>query len=690
MVTNRLLIELGVEELPVSYIKPALRGFATSLKNCLKEERLLDDEPIISTMATPRRLTVFIEGFASKQTAETKDIFGPPLKAAKNKDGNWSKASLGFAKKNNVAVESITTQTDAKGIEKLYIQQTLPEHTATEVLAQHLPQLIQAIKTPKTMRFVPFKPLRFARPLCWIVALLNEEIIPFEMDGLRSDRVTYGHRFAVHNEALELATADIVTYENKLSQLRVMADPNKRRKVIEVLLKDEAQKICTNPNWEQLLDQDLLEIVTYCVEWPDIVMGEFNAEFLKIPHIVPITSMKHHQKYFPVIDEKRGLLPFFLSITNGVGNKEAIATGNERVISARLADAVFFWKEDTKVALSKRYNDLKAMMYQKDIGSYWDKTESTRALAQSLCQNARLDPQRAEFVDRAIMLSKIDLITQMVYEFPELQGEMGGEYAQLSQEEPQVINALQQQYSLEAVEEDVANMLIAADRLDTLQQAFRIGTKVSGSSDPYGLRRAALTLIQVLHHTKWFLPIEGENLVPFVMERLKGYAQDQLNIRYDVVEAVLKTVGNEINVADVLKRMKTIQEAIDSNISFGDLLLLCGRIVNILKQANDKHGWNGQVTFNANLSKQVVETAVDQAFQNISTEEIIYKDLFEGLTQLKTPLDDFFEQVMVLCDDEKQRNNHLALLQQIANIVQPIADFSMITKNNSSKVCSVN
>lgn len=510
MATNRLLIEIGVEELPASYIKPAAQGFAKSLAEALRAERLLESNAVVETRATPRRLMTYIEGLSLQQSAACEDLFGPPLKAAKDGEGQWSKAALGFAKKNDVSVDSLSVQKDEKGIEKLFISKQLPQSSASDVLSSLLPELIRTIKTPKTMRFVPFAPLRFARPIRWLVALLNKDVISFDLDGIASGRTTYGHRFATHNESLELPGADLDFYERQLTSLRVISDPEKRKKVIRNLLEDATKQLTESPDWDQIMDEALLETVTYCVEWPDIVVGEFNHDFLTIPKDVPITSMKHHQKYFPVIDCKKGLLPQFLSITNGVGCKDNIATGNERVIAARLADAVFFWKEDLKKTLEQRYPDLKAMTYHKDIGSYYDKTEATRKLGQSMAETLSWPQSKQQLLDRAIMLSKVDLLTNMVYEFPELQGLMGGEYAHIAQEPSEVIKALQQQYSLEPVEGDVANMLIAADRLDTLQQAFRIGTKVTGSSDPYGLRRAALTLIQVLHQNAWPIVIEGE------------------------------------------------------------------------------------------------------------------------------------------------------------------------------------
>jgi glycyl-tRNA synthetase beta chain len=682
MATNRLLIELGVEDLPSSYIDAAVKDFANHLSGSLKEERLIGEGVSYTCYSTPRRLTIYIEGIEKIQKGKTEDIFGPPLKSAKDKEGGWSKAALGFAKKNRLDIENLETCTDARGVEKLFCSKTLPTELAIQVMERILPKIIRNIKFPKSMRFIPFTNFRFARPLRWILALWNKNVIPIDIHGIVSDRITYGHRFLDHNQSISISEANKETYIQTLIDHHVMADSSQRRKHIISLLTEQCKKLTDSPDTEAILDKELINTVKNCIEWPALVVGSFNEKYLKIPDEVPIISMKHHQKYFPIIDKNKGLQPYFLSITNASGKPNLIKIGNERVISARLADALFFWTEDLKKPLADRYEELKTMMYQKEIGSYWNKTESTRALAKTLLKQVSLRTSEVEAIDRAIMLSKIDLITHMVYEFPELQGIMGGKYSQEAGESPEVSLAISKHYSQKATPSPVSNMVILADRLDTLQQAFCIGTKVTGSSDPYGLRRCAITIIHVLIHTGWNISIHNLAVKRFIAERLRVYAQDILSIRYDLVDAILARSTVSLNVSDTVEKMKALQDRLEKDSKFEELMLFCARISNILKQAADKQVLTG--TFDVEICVKSQEKELAKKVLKLGkTQKALWDDqnytaILENLTLLQKDVKSFFKEVMVMVEDKKIRNNRLQLLTQIEDSFKNIADFSLI------------
>ncbi|OED35050.1 glycine--tRNA ligase subunit beta [PVC group bacterium (ex Bugula neritina AB1)] len=687
---NKLLIEIGVEEFPSTYIEKALDSFAQILKTFLQKERLFEGDCSVKTVGTPRRLVFFVEGVETKQIFKEEHFFGPLREACKNDKGEWSQAALGFARKKNISIEEMSFKKDHKGKEKLYVSKPQDQMNAEDMLKDNLPNLLMSIKTPKTMRFRAFSSCRFARPVRWLVAFFNDKVIPFEAFGLLAQNKTYGHRFLTNNESIVLKDADFLAYIKTMNRAYVMVDPLDRLKVIKNLITEAVEKYCEEPLWQDIWDESLLNKVVHSVEYPNVLLGEFSEDFLKIPDFVIISSMKFHQKFFPVLDKKRGLLPYFLSIVNGAQNKTLVTEGNERVLAARLADACFFWKEDLKYDFQNRYEELKSMMYRRDVGSYWDKVESTRKLASDLCEKVGFDSNEKDLTDRALKLSKIDLLSNMVYEFPELQGKVGAKYSEIAGEDPKVVHAVEEQYRMKSLglgeQNKIAHMVILSERLDTLQTAFSLETKVTGSSDPYGLRRAAITLIDICACTGWSLSIEDQKLLTFILDRLRGYAQDEKSIRPDIIESVLNVFDKRkgIDVSDLLFKMETIQKASENiPVCFEEFLDISERVVNIYKKAKSQKIGDGDIAIDPQLFSTDIEKRLFSIFlESFSSKNMIFDEKYfqKVVDLLKEPFEIFFSEVMVFCEDKKQSFNRLSLLAQFVTNFEQFADFSCLNR----------
>jgi glycyl-tRNA synthetase beta chain len=714
MKTKDLLLEIGVEEIPSAYTEKALEDLTQKFGSALFTSRLslkLDSYRELSTSyATPRRLFLHLKNLPEKQYEKTEEIFGPPVTIAKDATGEWTKAAEGFANKNNIKLENLTIKKDEKGVKKVFAQVVLPQKDIKEIIPEIITEIISKFSFPKSMRWLQGSGFRFARPIRWIVCLLDKEIINFNIEGIKSSNITFGHRFLSKNKEIKILSSDVNTYKKLMKKNGVIVDHKERKEFIKTSIIKTAKKVSKNIDENMIVDEVLLNEVTFLTENPKVILGSFNQKYLELPADLLETSMKHHQRYFPIIEKNSKLQPAFISVTNGAGDEKIIKIGNERVLTARLSDAEFFWKEDTKQKFEDKLDLLKTMLYQKDIGSYYDKTISTLNIGKKLSKLINLNKNKVSYLEKAILMSKIDLVTNMVYEFPELQGKMGGIYLKVNKE-PDVIGfAVYDQYNPVAGDDKynlfpekdiiIADLLKITDRLDTLISAFKIGAKVTGSSDPYGLRRAVRSVISIIYTNKldfnlkeFFNDLEKETslkLENLFKEQIKSllihfderYQVDE--VKYDIVDAVLSVSDKTININNIISKANAIKQVGKTQgTSFDNTLLLFARVLNILNQAKAK-----QIDFSFFDEKLLTDSCEKKLYNKFKAIEqktndyIIkreYKKALEELSNLKDYINDFFDKILIMDKDEKIRSTRLYLLNSISKLFLSIADFSKIT-----------
>ncbi|RLB07319.1 MAG: glycine--tRNA ligase subunit beta, partial [Deltaproteobacteria bacterium] len=485
-----MLLEVGTEEIPSLFIPKALDAMKEILKNEMDAQRV--DYGEIKAVGTPRRLALFAE-LEQRQRPLEKERLGPPKNVAFDTQGRPTKAALGFAQREGVRVDDLEIVHTGKG-EYLCVRKQEAGRQTREILSEVLPRLIASIPFPKSMRWSDLE-LRFARPIHWILALFDAEVVPFTMENLTSASFTRGHRF-LHPDLIEVK--GFKDYLEGLRQASVVVDPEERRELIRRRVREAAQKVGGRP----LEDEDLLEEITYLVEYPVAICGRFDNGYLDLPKEVLITAMQQHQRYFPVVDGQGRLLPYFVAVSNIMArDMEVVREGNERVLRARLADAQFFFQEDQKVPLEQRVQELKGVIFQAKLGTSYEKVIRIRELALRLAEE--LAPEDKEVVARGAYLCKADLVTEMVGEFPHLQGVMGREYALRSGEDPAVAQVIFEHYlprfAGDALPSTKAgDMVSIADKLDTIIGCFGVGLIPTGASDPFALRRQALGIIHII------------------------------------------------------------------------------------------------------------------------------------------------------------------------------------------------
>jgi len=534
--------------------------------------------------------------------------------------------------------------------------------------------------------------IRFARPIHWLLALLGGEVIPFDVGNVRSGSLTYGHRF-MHRGPIPVS--DFRSYLEKTREAFVLVDPAERRKEIEAGLVREAASV----SGKILPDEDLLNEIDFLVEYPVPLCGSFDPQFLSLPREVIVHSMKEHQRYFPVVNDQGQLLPHFVCVSNIIPrDRKVVVKGNERVLKARLSDAAFFFKEDLKVSLEKRTEQLRTVVFQAKLGTSYEKVMRFRALARSLAQ--KIDPSLAETVERASLLCKADLVTGMVGEFPKLQGVVGRDYARLQGEKPEVAEAIYEHY-LPAFAGDrlpgspVADVISIADKMDTIVGCFGVGLTPTGTADPFGLRRQVLGIIRIVLEKRYPFSLiqmieEAGGLLKEKMERpfaeVKGEVLDFFRVRYqnflldkgygfDIIEAAIATSFDEL--LDAQHRIDALKAAREWK-DFESVVIAFKRAMNILKGMPSRRG------IDPSSLSETAEKDLYQAF--LKAKEKIAKDLekrnyesaLQEMIRMKTPIDDYFDGVMVMVEDEAIRNNRLALLDAIGRLFLRIADFSRL------------
>ena len=682
-----LFLELGTEEIPAGFIPRALEDIQQLLSLELEHARVTFGK--IRTFATPRRLAISIQDVACLQQRQKLEITGPPARIAFDQDGKPTKAAEGFARTNGVAVEDLKTIETEKG-KYLFISRVIEGGETKTELSKILPRVIGKITFKKSMRWKDLD-VRFARPMHWIVAIYDGEVIPFIFGDLQSGNLSRGHRFMAPEEFVITGADD---YLVKAEQHQVIPEIGKRRRLIEkqieVLAKDLGGKI--NP------DKDLLEEVTFLVESPQALAGTIEKRFLQLPPELLITSMREHQRYFTLIDKQGNLLPNFITIANThAKDPQVVVAGNERVLKARLSDAMFFWREDQKTKLETRLEALKKVVYQSKLGTSFEKIERFTKLATGLAQ--QFAPETIALTKRAATLAKCDLETGMVYEFPELQGVMGREYALLEGENKRVATAIYEHYlPIQAggalPSDDIGAFVSLADKIDTICGCFSVGLIPTGTADPYALRRSAIGILAIILDRGYAVSIPDlvaqsvqlldtkrqraaeeiiADVVRFIRLRLTNMLAGQ-NYPVDVVDAVLSAAF--IEPVDVLKRIKALS-AMKGRDDFEPLTVAFKRVENIIKGGLDQPVDQALLTADCEINLFAELQKVQSKVEELIFERN-YPQALEVIAGLRDPVDVFFDGVMVMADDEAVKNNRLALLTGIAGLFKGLADFSRI------------
>jgi len=693
-----LLFELGLEEIPARMIAGAEAELGRRVTDLLTRERLLAESAAVTTFSTPRRLAVLAEGVLARQADTEEQLTGPSWKVA-FKDDAPTPAALAFAKKAGVEVSALQKVTTPKGE---YVGATVKRtgRTAQEILVAELPKETLALYWAKNMYWRAGKPERFVRPVRWVVALLDNEVVPIEIAGIAAGRESRGHR-VLHGDA-PVAIDQPKSYSERLRTAGVVVSVAERRHIIRKAL-DAATRTVPGARWRE--DEPLVETVVHLTEWPSVILGDFEPEYLALPEEVLVTVMRDHQKYFAVEDANGKLAPHFLAVLNTRADEQGAAIirhGNARVLTARFKDARFFWDFDQKTPLAARVESLEHVTFQKELGSYAWKTQQNHDVANRLYdvlqvrKQASTEPalDMAAFF-KAIDLAKTDLTTELVKEFTELQGIIGGLYARAQGLGERTALAIYEQYIPASTEDNIpvsveGQLLGLADRIQTIVAMFGIGMAPTGSKDPFALRRAANAIVKILAESGLPLTlsdvlaastVESENreqVAAFLRERLHFYLKDVRGFAYDVVNAVLSAGADDVR--DAIARAEALT-AVRGSEDFAAISAAFKRIKNILRQAEEKGFAIGEAS-DIKLSDEAHRLAGAAAGLAPEVaklrEQRAYADALALIATLRPVVDTFFDKVMVLDPDEKVRGAHLGLISEVLSNFSTIADFSEI------------
>ncbi|MBS9778303.1 MAG: glycine--tRNA ligase subunit beta [Gammaproteobacteria bacterium] len=684
-----LLIELGVAELPTAAVENLSQAFLDDMKAEFDAHNINFESA--KRFATARRLAVLFTGVDEKQGDQAIEKRGPALKAAKDADGNWTKAASGFAASCGINPDDLVVEETSKG-PWLFYQGTEIGLPTIDLVPTIFKSVMNKLPIAKRMRWGN-RTDSFMRPVVSLVMLMNDTVVDTELFGIKSSRTTIGHRF--HGEKhLNITHAEL--YEQTLADSYVVADIEKRRDMIVEQVTHLASNIDDTNESSVVIDDEVLNEVNALVEYPVAILGQFDPRYLHIPQEVLIKTMQDNQKYFAVVDENDAIMPYFVTVSNIAStNPEVVRIGNQRVIEPRFADAEFFWENDKKKTLESRREDLKKVVYQQKLGTVYERSERISQIAGLIAEKAHFNVGVAK---RGAELAKCDLVSEMVFEFGELQGVIGEYYAHNDGESDQVAAAIREQYlpkfagdNLPKTEAGLAVSL--ADKIENIVGGFAVGAKPTGAKDPYALRRASLGVIRILNETALDLSLteiltfavttfadelnaenQLESIIDYISERLKGYYQDK-DIRHDVFEAVMLVSPSKLQ--DFTARVNALTVFMN-NEAASNLFAANKRISNILKKADNV----GVVNNNLFTEKheQTVFNAGQEAKKSVvdSVAEGDYQKALDALATLRQPLDDFFEHVMVMAEDEAVKNNRLALLAEIRGLFVLVADVSVI------------
>jgi glycyl-tRNA synthetase beta chain len=693
------LFEIGLEEVPARMIPAAQAELLNRALALLGKEALLpaafDPLADANSYSTPRRLAVLVRGVLAEQPDLTEEVTGPAVKIA-FKDGVPTPAAEAFARKNGLTVDQLRTVETPKG-EYLVATTVKKGRAAAEVIAEALPKELAAIYWAKNMRWIVGSNERFVRPVQWMVCLLDDVVVPVSFAGKTAARASFGHRVLSSGEAFEVQSP--ASYLAQLEGEYVLADVEARRHRIRKAL-DHVTRSVAGARWRE--DEPLVDAVTHLAEWPDVLLGSFEASYLELPEEVLVTVMRDHQKYFALEDAQGRLLPHFLTVTNialDETNAGIIRQGNERVLRARFNDARFFWQFDQRTTLRDRVPLLESVTFQKDLGSYAQKSDRVRAIAKRLAETAaargaQLD---AAAIDEAAVLAKTDLTTELVKEFTELQGIIGGFYARSQGVGATVADAIYDQYlpasAGDAIPRSAEGCLLGlADRIDTIAGMFSLGMEPTGSKDPFALRRAANAIVRILAESALPLTISdllaaasarpevSAKLTSFFAERIEFYLREVCGHRYDVAKAAMAAGMDDLR--DLVARAEALS-AMRGSEDFLAVSAAFKRMKNILAQAQEKQEAIGDTVDAAVLSDPAEKTLAETGAVVATKVESLrqrseYGAALAEIAQLRPVVDAFFESVMVMAPEPVVRANRLALLERTVADFSRIADFSEI------------
>lgn len=688
--TKSYLLEIGIEELPARYVADTVAQLKNNTEELLKEERVQYSDITIYT--TPRRLTLIIKGLEDAGTSVEEKVKGPSKKISFDEAGNPSKALQGFMRGQKIDQDSIIIE-EVNGEEYVFARVMKKSKSLEDVFSSNMENFIKTINFPKTMKWGG-KNLRFARPIRWIVSLLDDKIVPFELEGIKISNTTRGHRFLGSNNIL---IDHVDNYVDLLKKNYVIVDQGERKDIIRY----GSEKLVREKGGSIQQDEELLDEITNIVEYPTPIIGRIKEEYLGLPMDVITTPMKEHQRYFPVIDDKDRLLPYFITVRNGDENhSDIVIKGNEKVLGARLEDAKFFYKEDIKYPLEQYLTKLENITFQEKLGNMLTKTKRIQKLAVKIGDYLEVGEETEKNIERAGFLSKADLTTKMVSEFTELQGKMGMEYASHSGENEIVSLAIFEQYlprhSGDQLPSTTAGAVISiADKLDSIAGLFAIGIQPTGSQDPFALRRSALGIINIILDKKLNLSLDElidfalyiyveENslafdynkvkseIMNFFLGRLRNMFLDS-GIRYDIIDAIIKTEGDDIY--DIKIRADKLNDWLNKE-GLSDILTAFNRVSTLAEKATSSDVKRDLLTDDEIELYDSYNNIEERALNLINKKE--YDKALDILTSLKDPIDNFFEKVMVMVDNEDLKHNRLGLLRKIYDIMMKVCDLSQI------------
>lgn len=688
--SNNSLLEIGTEEIPAKLVKDIYSNFKSKIKELLGENRIEYEK--VKVYGSPRRIAIEIKGISEYQKQEVKEIKGPPKNIAFDDEGNPTKAATGFAENQGIEVDDLEERDTERGI-YLYAVIEQDRKKTEELLKNIYKRLIKEVNLPITMRWGNHD-LKFIRPIHWLLALFNDKTIEFQLEHLKSDNKTWGHRFMANEE---FTVSSVNKYERTLKKANVIVDPKKRREIIL----EEIGTIILEKKLKFKLDNQLMEEVVHLVENPSPFLASFAEKYLKLPEPVIVTPLKEHQKYFPLWDKNDNLSNKFIVVKEGGKDYiDNVREGNEKVLKARLEDAEFYYQRDVKEDLDNFLEDLKGLILREELGSMYDKTNRNIKLSEQIAEKLDMNKQQIENIKSASKYAKIDLVSQMVREFPELQGVMGSIYTRNQGMNEDIALAIRDHYLPDSAESKLPGTLLGkvvslSDKIDTLTGFFGINLIPTGSQDPYGLRRAATGIVRLIEDLNYEVKIEklfkdsldvfkiseqelkldSEELISKIHEFMLNRVEYILRERgYDI--DIIRTVlyGLPLSIPLVKKAVSLLDEVKYKN-SFQEFLTAFNRVDSIIKEKQEKE-------INPNLFEKEEEKVLYKEYKEINDEVTNYieekelKNAYHSLMKIIDPIHDFFEEVRVMAETQEVKENRLALLQQIQLLMKSLGDFS--------------
>ena len=688
--TQSLLLEIGLEELPAQYVRTSSEQLAKRVEDFFKDENLAFES--VEAFATPRRLAVRINGLVEEQ-ADREEIFKGPSLAIAKKDGAWTKAAEGFVRGKGLTTDDIYVE-EVNGVEYIHVKQHIAGKSTKEVV-KNLSSVITDMKFPVTMRWAAHT-FEYLRPIHWIVALYGNEVIEeIGVLEVKAGRISRGHRFLGKEATIE----NPESYEKALAEQFVIVNQDERK----ALVRKQIEELAAKNNWIIPIDEDLLEEVSSILEYPTAFAGTFDEKYLVVPEPVLVTSMKEHQRYFVVYNQEKQLLPFFVSVRNGNDYMiENVAKGNQKVLTARLEDALFFYEEDLKIPMTTFLKKLETLNFHAKIGSMTEKMDRVQLLVGRLAKELNLPSDVVVTAQRAASIYKFDLVTNMVGEFPELQGIMGEIYALKQGETAEVAQAIREHYMPTSADGDLPTsvpgaLLAVVDKLDTFLSFTAAGMLPTGSNDPYALRRQVMGLVQILAAFEWNIEIEDftklllgldyaeflsgkeEEVEAFILSFIRERVAQRIATitkRHDIIDAVVNS--NTSSVPEQLKAAKVLS-AVSESEEFKGITEALNRVINISAKAQDDA--SGEI-LEERLETESERNLV-KAIQELNAKvgSLTPEELYSHLEAIAPKINDFFNENMVMVDDEETRRNRLRFLGLLSQIILDFADFtSLIVK----------